>query len=175
MKKGPSWRGTSLLGALLLFGAVGCGINEQDLRVTQTFDTLKEVTDTFGEVRKHLTDAVTNAGKDEIKQNNPDLIKAQAAAEKLARFGEKLQRIKELTDRLEDRTSPEYRKELADRYRVRLRDGLVSLIEEEGKVKVAFQKAEEHSTKAAREELLEPIRSDLRKGREAFEVLTKQR
>ncbi len=176
MKKGLPRPGAGLLGALLLCGAVGCGINEQDLRIQQTFDTLKEVSANFAEVRKHLTDAVTNLGKDEkINEKNADLIKALAAAEKLPRFGEKLQRIKEYTDRLEDRTSPEYRSELADRFRTRLRDGLGSLIDEEAKVKVALLKAEEQATEAGRKELLEPIRSTLQKGREAFEVLTKQR
>ncbi|MCC6418594.1 MAG: hypothetical protein IT429_10195 [Gemmataceae bacterium] len=181
MKNGLLRRAVWLLTPLMLCSTLGCGTDEQDNEIQRTFTALDEVTRTVGEVGKPLKDAVTNlkpgeqiTALDAKGQPNPNLKKAFEAAEKLRKEGENLPRFKELTDRLETRTTAEHRKELAARYQTRLRDRLKTLIGEENKLQQELNTAEARADEAARAEI-DRIRTKLREAREAFEVLTKER
>jgi hypothetical protein len=179
MRKGLTRAATCLLCGLLL-GAVGCGSDDQDQIISRTLTTVDEVSGNLSEINKTVREAITANDKKNQKIGEKDeyLLRAFASAQELRKLGERLQRLKELSDILKEKTSPEHSKELADRYRNKLHDKVLNLEKEERALDVTLAEADEKADASGKRLLNDEnrsIRAEIKKGREAFEVLTKQR
>src|SRR5262249_23191693 len=132
MRKGLTRAATCLLCGLL-FCAVGCGTDEQDQIISSTLDVANKVTDNLREINKSVRKAITTSDKknQKIAEKDEYLLRAFASAQELRKLGERLQRLKELSDILKEKTSPEHSKELADRYRNKLHNNVLNLEKEE--------------------------------------------
>ena len=175
MRKGLTRAATCLLCGLL-FGAVGCGSDEQDQNISRTLTIVDEVSANFSEINKSVREAITTSEKKKqnIGEKDEYLLRAFATAQELRKLGERLQLRKEVMDILKEKTSPEYSKELADRYRNKLQDKVLNLEKEERALDVTLAQAEEKADDGGKRQL-KNVREEIKKGREAFEVLTKQR
>jgi hypothetical protein len=175
MRKGLTRAATGLLCGLL-FGAAGCGTDDQDQIISRTLNTVGEVTQNLSEIKKFVREAVTTseAKKQDIGEKDEHLLRAYTSAQELRKLGERLQRLKELSDILKEKTSPEYSKELAARSRTRLQDNVLSLEKEERELVVALAQADAKANEGGKKQL-ENVRKEIQRSREAFEVLTKQR
>ena len=175
MRKGLTRAATCLLCGLL-FGAVGCGTDDQDQIISSTLNIVTEVTQNLSETKKSLREAITASDKKNqpIAEKDEYLLRAFASAQELSNLGKRLQRLKELSDILKEKTSEEHSKELAARYRKRLQDNVLNLQKEERELDVALAQAEAKADENGKRQL-KNVREEIKKGREAFEVLTKQR
>jgi hypothetical protein len=164
------------LGALLLGGVVGCGADEQSVRIAQVNSTLTEVTAKLGEVKaavKKAVDSSKDSGR-EIKPDDENLKVAIESAKEIRNQGLKLQRIKEYTDRLKDTTSPQTSKELLARFRGGLRENLLNLGKEEDALKAVLVEAEGRADGGGKVQLAK-LKEELKHGVEAFDLLNKRR
>jgi hypothetical protein len=175
MRKGLTRAATCLLCGLL-FCAVGCGTDDQDQIISRTLTTVDEVSGNLSEINKSVREAITTSEKKKqnIGEKDEYLLRAFTSAQELRKLGERLQRLKELSDILKDKTSPEHSKELVDRYRNKLHDKVLNLEKEERALDVTLSQAEEKADDGGKRQL-KNVREEIKKGREAFEVLTKQR
>jgi hypothetical protein len=185
MRKGLTRAAACLLCGLLL-GVAGCGSDPQDEIISGTLNRLTEVTQNLGEIKKSVREAINASDSKGVRIGEKDeyLLRALASAQDLRKLGERLQHLKELSDIMKDKTSPEFSKDLAARYRNRLQDNVLNLEKEERALDVAlaeaYKKADEGGQGLLGDEPLKKedqssIRAEIKKGREAFEVLTKQR
>jgi hypothetical protein len=175
MRKGLTRAATCLLGGFL-FCAVGCGTDPQDEVISSTLNKVTEVTQNLSEIKKSVREAVTTneAKKRSIGEKDEYLLRAYTSAQDLRKLGERVQHLKEVSDILKDKTSAVYSKELAARYRTRLQDNILNLQKEERELDVALAQADANADEGGKRQL-KNVREEIKKGREAFEVLTKQR
>jgi hypothetical protein len=160
----------------LLGGVVGCGGGEQEDVISRTLSALSETTTKLGEVKRAVRQAATthDEKKDQkITETDPNLVRALESAKEVRKLGERVQILKERAERLKSKTSEDYSKELAGRYRARLEDGVKAMQQEEEELDVALTDAEARASQGGKE-MLGKIRQELKAGRESFEVLTKQ-
>jgi hypothetical protein len=175
MRNGWTRAAAWLLGACLL-GVVGCGSDEQEVRVKQTLDTIDEVTNNLSQVRKYTREAITASEKTDgkITETSQPIARAITSAEELRKLGEKLQRLKELTDRLKDKTSASYSEELTKTFRPRLEEKVLALEKEQRELDVVLAEAERKAGGGGKG-IIGKLREKLKEGRDAFEVVTKVR
>src|SRR5262249_54804702 len=152
--KGLTRAATCLLCGLL-FGAVGCGTDDQDQIISRTLTTVDEVSGNLSEINKSAREAITTSEKKKqnIGEKDEYLLRAFASAQELRKLGERLQRLKELSDILKDKTSPQHSKELADRYRNKLHDKVVNLEKEQRALDVTLAQAEEKADEGGKRQL----------------------
>ncbi len=180
MSKGLLRAASLLLGGLLC-GVVGCGADVQDLIVSRTLNGIDQVTTNLADIRKAVNEALTaNAKKKQqdsnakLTETDPNLLRAYTAAQELRKLGEGVQRLKAEADRYKDKTSADYRHELATRYSKQLADKVQNLEKEENDLDVTLSEAEANADEGGKKEVSK-IREEIKRGVEAFEVLTKQR
>jgi hypothetical protein len=186
MSKGTTRARLWLFGGLLLGGIVGCGADEQTEIIKLTNERLKEVTTKLRETK----DLVKKAVDESIKSNqrilgtdknlNDALVLVQDRESGLRRLGERLQRIKEFSERAKEKTSPEYSKELLAKYRNGLQENLVELEKEEKALNEVLKQAEDQAEVSSDplkngKGKVDDLKKELKNGRDAFELLTKQR
>jgi hypothetical protein len=175
MRTGLTRAATCLLCGLLL-GAVGCGTDDQDTIISRTLTIVDEVSGNLSEINKSVREAITTSDKKKqsIGEKDEHLVRAFTTAQELRKLGERLQGLKELSDIFKEKTSETHSKELADRYRNKLHDKVLNLEKEERALDVTLAQAEEKADDGGKRQL-KNVREEIKKGREAFEVLTKQR
>jgi hypothetical protein len=172
-----------LLGGLLLSGIVGCGADEQTEIIAATNARLDDVIGKLTEISGQLKKAV-DVSKEKnalIKADDKNLFDAIETAKELRKLGERLQRIKEFSDRAKDKTSPEYSKELLESSRRGIQERLVRLEKEEKALREVLAQARERAEDGSDrnriygKQKLADLEKELKSGRDAFELLTKQR
>lgn len=160
----------------VLCGAVGCGGNEQEEVIANSLSTLNDVTANLGEVKKAVRQAVTKneEKKDQkITESDENLRRAFESAKNLRKLGDKLQKLKDWAERLKTKTTADYSKDLAGRYRPRFEEGVKAMEKESEDLNTTLTEAEGRANQGGKE-MLTKIREELKGGRESFEVLTKQ-
>ncbi|HYT90606.1 MAG TPA: hypothetical protein VEL76_18000 [Gemmataceae bacterium] len=179
MRKGTIRGRLWLLGGLLL-GIVGCGDDEQTWVIARTKDQLTSVTSKLTEVKGLLKKAVDVQAekKQPISVTDESVLQAIATVKDkengLRRIGERLQRVKEISERAKDKTTAEYSKELLDKYRSGIQESLVNLEKEEKALRAVLAQAREAADQGGKGKIDE-LEREIKSGIDAFELLTKQR
>jgi len=184
----PRWKGTRneektvykglvlLIFGLSMLTLVGCGQSERDIRIDQTLKAIAEVRDLFETLKTDLKKAI-NRRKNETPPElidedwNPLIIKAEEL-KKIAT--EKAQPLKGYIDSLGTKTTPEQKKDFAEKYGKQFRDRIADLDSEERALDAVINEAEK-MTAAKDKEYVKKFRKQLKDGQDVFELLTKQR
>jgi hypothetical protein len=182
MSKGLTRAASLLLGGLLCCAA-GCGTDVQDTIISRMLNAIDQVNTNLSQVKKDVNEALAaNAKKKQqdpnanpkLTETDPNLLRAYTAAQDLRKLGEGVQRLKADADRYKDKTSADLRKDLDKRYSKQLQDKVLNLEKEYNDVNMVLADAEASADDNGKKEVGK-IREEIKKGVEAFQVLTKQR
>jgi hypothetical protein len=175
MRTGTTRAWTWLLGAALL-GVAGCGATEQETLISEALGRLDDLTGKLKEIQKQVKEAVETSDKKGVPITAADenLVKATKTAEDLKKIGERLQRIKEYTDRANDKTPPAYKEELLEKNQGRIRDKVKELQTAEGELRTVLAQAEARADPNGKDQL-KLLKDEIKNGHDAFELLTKHR